>query len=165
MKYKYCSICAGRLKKRKDSNLECPKCGFINYRNPRPTASALVLYKDKLLLTKRAHAPFAGWWDLPGGFVDRGEDPAAAIKRELKEETGLSIKVKKLLGVYPGFYPASFDPFHVLSLVYLAQASTSKLQALDDVAESRWFDKKELPHQIAFDSNQKVMREFKKIWK
>lgn len=145
--------------------MACANCGFVNYRNPRPTVTAMVLYRNKLLLTRRAHAPFKGWWDLPGGFLDRGERPEDCARRELREETGLNIKLKKLLGIYPGTYPSNFDPFAVLSIVYAATANTKSLDALDDVCESRWFTKKELPKKIAFDSNQLVIKDFLKIWR
>lgn len=165
MAYKYCSICGKKLRKRQDGNLACTSCAFVNYRNPRPTVTALVLYKNKLLLTRRARAPFKGWWDLPGGFLDRGERPEDCARRELKEETGLNITVKKLLGIYPGTYPSDFDPFSVLSVVYIATADTESLDALDDVCESRWFAKKELPKKIVFDSNRLIIKDFLKIWR
>lgn len=165
MIYKYCSICGTKLKRRKDGNLACSECLFVDYRNPRPTVTALVLYQNKLLLTKRAERPFKGWWDLPGGFIDRGERPEQAVIRELKEETNLDIKIKKIFGIYPGTYPSSFGPFYILSLVYMANSPTKSLEALDDVSESRWFAKKDMPKKIAFDSNQLVIRDFLKIWR
>ena len=164
MTYKFCSICGKKLTLRKDGNLTCLACGFVNYRNPRPCATALVLFRGKLLLTKRLRAPFKGWWDLPGGFVDKGETPEKAARRELKEETGLALKDLKLFGIYPGTFPLQSDPFHVISIVYITKASKSPLKALDDVSESRWFAKKEMPKKIAFDSNQHIIKDFLKVW-
>ena len=165
MIYKFCSICGSKLKAKKDGNLGCQKCVFVNYRNPRPCVTVLILRHNKLLLTRRAGAPFPGWWDLPGGFLDRGEKPEDCARREIKEETRLNIKLKKLFGIYPGTYPSDFDPFHIISIVYMAGANQDKLAALDDVSESKWFSKKELPKKIAFDSNQLIIKDFLKIWK
>lgn len=165
MYYKYCSICGSELRERKDGNLACPKCDFVNYRNPRPTVTAIVLYGNKLLLTKRAREPFKDWWDFPGGFMHNGESPKEAIAREVKEETGLDIAINKLFGIYPGTYPSDTEPFHILSVVYIAKSNQEELEALDDVAESVWFEKKAIPEKIAFDSNQQVLKDFLKIWK
>jgi mutator protein MutT len=163
--YRYCSICGGRLKLNKEKNLACSRCRFINYRNSRPTVTALVLRKNKLLLVKRAKAPFSGWWDLPGGFIERGETAEQALRRELKEETGLRAFHIKFFGTYVGTYPFGFDPFHILSVVYLVINPKGEPKAMDDVSASRWFDKKELSKKIAFDSNQKIIKDFLKIWK
>ncbi|MBI2050300.1 MAG: NUDIX hydrolase [Parcubacteria group bacterium] len=165
MSYKFCSICGGRLKLRPDDNLACTKCDFVNYRNPRPTATALVLHKNKLLLTRRARAPYKGSWDLPGGFIDRGEDPKRAVVRELKEETRLDISVKKIFGIYPDEYTHGSDSFHTLCIIYVAAAKASSLGAFDDVSESKWFAKKDMPKKIAFKSNQRAIKDFLKIWK
>lgn len=163
MMYKYCSICGASLRKDKNNNLACTKCTFVNYQNPRPTATALVLYKNKLLFTKRAREPFQDWWDLPGGFIDKGETSEQCAIRELKEETGLDIEIEKLFGIYSGTYPSDFDPFDILSIVYIARCNTDKVGAEDDVSESRWFLKDEIPKKIAFDSNQDVIKDFLKL--
>ena len=163
MIYRFCSICGKKLKKRQDGHLACTSCQFVNYQNPRPTATALVLYKNKLLLTKRGRTPFKGWWDLPGGFVDRGEHPTKTAVRELKEETGLHIKLKKVFGIYTGTYPHKTEPFNIVTVVYLANSPSRSLEALDDVVDSKWFDRNSLPKKIAFDSNQKIVKDFLKI--
>lgn len=162
--YKFCSLCGAGLKIIKD-NLACEQCGFVNYRSPRPTATGLVLYKNKLLLTKRAKEPFKNWWDLPGGFIGRSEKAEEAIVRELKEETGLNVKIKKTFGTYCGTCSSGPDKkYSILSIVYILRSDRPELQALDDVSASRWFTKSELPLKIAFDSNQKIIKDFLKIW-
>jgi 8-oxo-dGTP diphosphatase len=52
----------------------------------------------RLLLIKRAHDPGRGLWSLPGGRVEPGETDAAAVVRELLEETGLSVRPGALVG-------------------------------------------------------------------
>ena len=164
--YKFCSVCGDRVRLKK-KHLRCVSCNFVNYRNARPTATAIIIHKNKILLTKRNNKPFKGWWDLPGGFLDRGEKPEDGIRREMQEELGLGIKLKNILGIYPGTYPSRHEPFHILSVVYVAEPVNKKLKILDkeEIAGFRWFSKKELPSKIAFDSNQIIIKDFKKIWK
>lgn len=58
---------------------------------------ALVMNNDSILLIKKARGPYIGKLDLPGGSLEFGETPLAGLERELKEETGLSIKNPKLI--------------------------------------------------------------------
>src|SRR5699024_6264243 len=72
-------------------------------------ALATVQHVEHVLLVRRAHAPYAGYWALPGGHVDPGETPVEAAVRELDEETGLQLApgVLSFVGVYdtPGRDP------------------------------------------------------------
>lgn len=164
--YKFCSVCGGKLSS-KDGNLSCTRCPFVNYQNPRPTVSAIILHKNKLLLAKRRTKPFKGWWDLPGGFIDKGETPEKALQRELREEMGLTAGIKFFFGVYHGTYPSSRDPFYVLSFVYIVKPKSGDVRVIDkeELSGVQWFPKKELPKKIAFDSNQRVIKDFVKKWR
>ena len=52
----------------------------------------------RLLLIRRGHAPHAGLWSVPGGRVEAGESPEAAVEREVREETGLRVRVGAAVG-------------------------------------------------------------------
>ena len=54
--------------------------------------------QGRLLLIRRGHPPGEGLWSLPGGRVETGESDAAAVARELREETGLSVEIGELIG-------------------------------------------------------------------
>ena len=55
-------------------------------------------------LARRAGEPFRGMWTLPAGFINGGEDPAEAATRECLEETGLNVRVTRVLEIYRGHY-------------------------------------------------------------
>src|SRR3990170_2943278 len=54
-------------------------------KNPAPCVGALIVRDGRILLTKRKHAPFKGWWDIPGGFMLPAEHPVEALKSDVRE--------------------------------------------------------------------------------
>jgi 8-oxo-dGTP diphosphatase len=92
----------------------------------RLAAYALVLRADEVLLTRNsARGPHPGTWTLPGGGVDHGEPPAAAVAREVWEESGLAATVGDLLGVHDEHFTGTAphgreEDFHGVHLVFAA---------------------------------------------
>jgi 8-oxo-dGTP diphosphatase len=144
----------GRVAGDDRDRLHCPACGLVLYDNPAPTASVLVVRDGRVLLTRRAVEPRAGLWDTPGGFVEPGEDPADAARRELLEETGLHIEIERLLGIYPDRYG---DGPATLNIFYVARAEGDPV-ARDDVSEVGWFAPAEVPDELAFPNGLTAVR-------
>ncbi|MBN2048625.1 MAG: NUDIX hydrolase [Anaerolineaceae bacterium] len=75
------------------------------------------------------HCKSNGYWSLPGGHVDRGESTQDAIKREFLEETGMRIRVKRLLWVSEQFYKKSTGKqIHEIAFYYLIELKNEGLQ-------------------------------------
>ncbi|MCX7895048.1 MAG: NUDIX hydrolase [Thermoanaerobaculum sp.] len=105
---------------------------------PKLTVDAVVLHpRQGVLLVQRKFPPFAGYWALPGGFVETGESCEEAVVREVFEETGVRVRVVALLGVYsqPGRDPRG----HTVSVVYLCQPLTGQPQGGDDASRAQFF--------------------------
>ncbi len=101
-----------------------------------------------VVLIKRKNEPFKGRWALPGGFVNYGERVEYAATREVKEETGLRVKLGKLVGVYSD--PKRDPRGHTVSACYLARRAGGRLRASSDAQEARIF--KHIPwRKLAFD--------------
>ena len=145
--YNYCPICAtplqiGMIEGRKRKY--CPKCDFIDYKNPLPVALAVAVKDKKFLLIKRGIPPKKGMWGFPSGFIEIGETPEEGCLRELREETGVSGEIVKLIGV------ARLEDKEIygdkLIMRYLVRVSGGKLvPENDEVEDARFFDIDELP--------------------
>ncbi len=99
-----------------------------------------------IVLIERKNPPYG--WALPGGFVDVGETLERAAVREAREETGLKVTLKALLGCYSD--PGRDERGHTVSVVYIAEA-TGDPKALDDAANIDIFLLSSLPDKLAFD--------------
>ncbi|MDD5291375.1 MAG: DUF4202 family protein [Patescibacteria group bacterium] len=160
--YKFCPTCATGLKRKSIDRrklLSCPKCGFIFWNNPKPVASVIIAKRRKILLIKRAQKPLLGYWCLPGGYIDYDEKPEETAIREIKEETGLNIKIKKLIGVYQ----IDNDPLGInLDIIYYGQATGEKIKLNKESQEFKFFTINKLPRLIAY-KHKEAIGDFKKI--
>jgi len=127
------------------------------YARPALTVDIAVLCRfpegDRLLLIRRAYPPYAGHRSLPGGFVNEGETPEAAARREAAEETGLRLRTLSMVGVYgePGRDPRGWT----VSVAYTARVSPEQAEgaeAGDDAVRGDllWCPLRALPP-LAFD--------------
>jgi 8-oxo-dGTP diphosphatase len=144
--WQHCPRCASPLEN-DGARASCASCGLVAYANSAPSVSALVLDGEgRILLARRAHDPDAGLWDVPGGFLDEGEHPHDALRRELREETGLEAEPGRFAGTYMDTYGDGPGAETVLILVYEARVTSGVPAPADDVAELQWFSRDALPH-------------------
>ena len=144
--YNYCPICgiplqAGFVEGRKRKY--CPKCDFIDYKNPLPVALAVAVKDKRLLLIKRGLPPRKGIWASPSGFIESGETSEEACLRELKEETGASGEIVKLIGVARREDRQIYGD--MLIVRYLVKVKDEGLIPGDEVEDARFFNISELP--------------------
>jgi ADP-ribose pyrophosphatase YjhB (NUDIX family) len=92
------------------------------------------------LVTVRAREPEKGRIDVPGGFLDAGEDPIQGLKREVREEVGLEIDVKQEDFVQAIAHRYGPEGDWLLALGFKARWVAGEVQARDDVADALWVD-------------------------
>jgi 8-oxo-dGTP diphosphatase len=137
----------------------CTRCGTIAYRNPAPASGCIVVQHGEVLLARRKFEPWQGYWYIPSGFVEYGEDVEDTARREILEETGLNVELGPLFGVYSYFD----DPRqHGIIILYLARVAGGVLQAGDDASEVAFFSADALSpaDQIGFASHRRALGEW-----
>jgi 8-oxo-dGTP diphosphatase len=131
----------------------CPVCEYIHFNDPKVAAALWLVRKredqtEEVLLVKRDVEPLRGLWALPAGYVDRGEDPRDAAAREALEETGLIVRIGRVIEVF-------FSGI-VITIIFEAAYIDGELRPGDDAAEVGWFDAAHLP-ELGFDSTKQLI--------
>jgi ADP-ribose pyrophosphatase YjhB (NUDIX family) len=113
---------------------------------PFVSVGALVIDDGRALLIRRGKEPLKGEWSVPGGAVEIGETLAAAVRRELLEETGLEAEVGEVIGVFDRIYPDANGrtEYHYVLVDFLCRLTGGEAQAAGDVDAAQWFTRAEL---------------------
>jgi 8-oxo-dGTP diphosphatase len=156
----FCPVCGGRLESRllkagEPERLVCTQCGFVFYLDPKVAVGTIIRdERGHLVLVRRAIEPGYGKWVFPGGYVDRGEEVVVAARREAREETGLEIRIDRLINVYsyPGRAP--------IIIVYAATMTGGCLACDEESLEAKFFAPDAIPwDELAFRSTHEGLRE------
>jgi ADP-ribose pyrophosphatase YjhB (NUDIX family) len=115
------------------------------YDYPRSAAGMVVVRRGDVLLLERGHEPRKGCLDIPGGFVEAGESLEAAARRELREETGLTLGRVSWLGFYwDTYFIRGFGRFPVMNFYWVGRWRSGEPRPADDAAGARWVPLREL---------------------
>lgn len=164
--YRFCPRCGGALEYRRRPGDRmrrpiCSACGFVFYQHSRIAAGGLVERDGRVLLARRRDAPYRGWWDVPGGYLEEGEHPEDGIRRELMEEAGLVVRPVRLLAILMDQASYGGVTYDLMNLFYALEVQEGEPQPGDDVTEFRWFAPDELPDRVAFRSCREVLRRWR----
>ena len=107
---------------------------------PELAVSAAIFRDGRVLVVRRARAPAAGSWTLPGGRVELGETLVAAVTREITEETALTIRVKGLAGYREMILEDAVESRgrHFVILPFAAEWVAGEVQLNEELGEYRW---------------------------
>ncbi len=107
---------------------------------------ALIFSGEQVLLVQRGKEPLKGYWSLPGGAVEAGEPLAEALRREVREETGLSVAISRLGEIFERILRDGdgMVEYHYVLIDYVCEVLGGELQAGDDSAAVGWFGPEEL---------------------
>lgn len=97
-----------------------------------------IVSAGRLFATQRGYGDWAGWWEFPGGKIEPGEAPEEALRRELREELALEVRVGEEVARVEYDYPK----FHLSMLLYLCTPEGEP--TLKEHSAARWLSKEEL---------------------
>jgi nucleoside triphosphatase len=130
--------------------------------NTRVVASAIIEYKGKILLGKKGLGigPYPDAWHFPGGGIRLEEESVEdAVKREVKEETGLDVFSLEKVGFEEDFKPNKRNEMtHYVFLVFKVIPTSDNFITGDDLVELKWFLKNELTRLDLPEPSRKVLK-------
>ncbi len=108
---------------------------------------AIIEEGGRVLLIERGQEPLKGVWSLPGGAVEVGEYLKDAIRREVREETGLEVEAVSVAEIFERIMP---DPsgrteYHYVLIDYICKVTGGELRAASDASRAVWVRREELP--------------------
>ncbi|MGD0238344.1 MAG: NUDIX hydrolase [Syntrophorhabdales bacterium] len=115
-------------------------------KNPLVGVGGVVIYRDRALLIRRGSEPLKGEWSIPGGMLELGEELAAGVERELKEETGLEVEPLECILVFDRIMrEGERVKYHYVIVDYLCRRKRGRLRPASDVVDARWVRRGDLP--------------------
>ncbi len=122
----------------------------------RVGVGAVIFRGEEVLLIRRGKPPFQGQWSIPGGGLDYGERLADAVAREVREETGVEIRILGLLDVFEALPGAKDAPHHVM-IDYVAEWVSGEPVAGDDAEAAEFTPFEEAERRISWDVTRRAL--------
>ncbi len=153
MPARFCPECGATLRRRVafgHRRKVCPECGYVHFDDPKVAVGVVVEMAGRIVLARRGHEPNYGLWSFPSGYVDAGEVLEDAARREVAEETGLRVRIDRLLGVY------SRAGEQTIFVAYAGEAVGGELAVGEECLEVATFTPGELP-ELAFPHDEAII--------
>ena len=140
----YCSQCGTRLTRLvpPDDNRPrdvCNHCGAVHYKNPLIVVGTLPVWRDQILLCRRAIEPRYDKWTLPAGFMELSETTSQGALRETDEEAGADVSLGQLFTVL------DVPRVNQVHMYFLATVNSERLDPGPESLEARFFDAQDIP--------------------
>ena len=134
-------------------------------KRPIVGVGALIFHRGRILMAERGKEPLKGWWSLPGGALEVGESLDCAVRREVREETGLEIEPMGMFEIFERLMrdEAAVAEYHYVLIDYICRVTGGRLCAGDDVSRVEWVKPEDLKWlQITEGTLEVIERAFRK---
>lgn len=138
--HRYCGKCGHLTENKADERAKyCPECGLLNYPRLSPAVIVAVLKDNQILLARSQRLP-AKFYSVLAGFVEPGETLEECVKREIREEVGITVHNIRYFGSQPWPFPDS------LMIAFTAEYAGGTI-AIDgsEILDAGWFSADNLP--------------------
>jgi 8-oxo-dGTP diphosphatase len=135
--------------------------------HPVVGVGGVVVHRGRVLLVRRGREPLKGQWSIPGGLLELGEELAAGVRRELKEETGLEVEPLEALVVFDRiFREGSRVRYHYVIVDYACRWKRGRLRPASDVLDARWVRRADLPqYRLGEEATSVILQAFESFKK
>jgi ADP-ribose pyrophosphatase YjhB (NUDIX family) len=115
-------------------------------KHPIVGVGGVVIDGGRVLLIRRGKEPLKGEWSIPGGMLELGEELVDAVRRELKEETGIEVEPLDCIIVFDRVTKEGARvKYHYVIIDYLCRKKRGKLRSGSDVIDAKWVKREDLP--------------------
>lgn len=133
--------------------------------HPLVGVGGVVIHRNRVLLIRRGAEPLKGQWSLPGGMLELGEGLEEAVRRELREETGLEVEPLAMLTVFDRIMRSGPDDrrvrYHYVIVDYVCRRKRGRLAPASDVLDARWVRREDLPrYQLTDKATSVILQAF-----
>jgi len=126
---------------------------------PMVGVGGVVIHRGRALLIRRGREPLKGEWSIPGGLIELGEELAAGVRRELKEETGLAVEPVQIIATFDRIVKEGRRVrYHFVIVDYVCRLRGGKLRPGSDVVDACWVQPKDLPKYHLTEMATRVVR-------
>ena len=123
----------------------------------RTVAVIIEFPNNKILLVKRGTVVFKGYWALPGGRVDAGETVEETVVREVKEETGLDVRIVRKIGEYHESGVQDGIEYDYYPACFLVKPTRGELKRQEkEIEEIKLVDPENIPEKLAFEHSSMI---------
>jgi len=123
----------------------CESCKAVFYENPKIVAGCLPVWKDEILLCRRAIEPRYGLWTLPAGFMENGETTVEAAERETLEEACATVSDSRLFALF------SLPQINQVYMMFLSRLAEPEYAPGQESLECKFYKESDIPwSKIAF---------------
>jgi 8-oxo-dGTP diphosphatase len=118
---------------------------------------ALITHKDEILIGQKEDGDksHSGKWHFLGGHIEEGEQLEKAVKREVKEETGLDVDVHQVIDVMTFAYEED-DDLNALQVLYHCEADSTEAEAQDDLQDVKWVKPDEIKEELWDEESRRI---------